>query len=281
MVDYDSYVKSLLSCLKSALEIAQRHSSAEQHHQAQQYNKRAKGTCLSLGDRFLVANKGECGRRKLADKWEDGVCTVVGANSGIYVYKIEDAAGHKLVVHRNLLLKVNFLPISGLDQIEDACVSEMSFTSEESGQADDAQDPSVSRKGKGFDSFAADLPESESADLGEQGRSGPEFGSVCGIVDNTSLSCTPHSDSSHSQDAISLGYNIYLAVQVTVMALTRLLQCDNHRCKHSGNFSALEVKEYYCATDSFYQKSPVYLSRSFQYLGFEILQKRKFFANRQ
>lgn len=40
----------------------------------------------------------------------------------------------------------------------------------------------------------------------------------------------------------SMGYNIYLAVQITVKALTRLLQCDNHRCKHSGNFSASEVK---------------------------------------
>lgn len=40
----------------------------------------------------------------------------------------------------------------------------------------------------------------------------------------------------------SLGYNIYLAVQIIVKALTHLLQCDNHRCKHSGNFSALEVK---------------------------------------
>lgn len=39
-----------------------------------------------------------------------------------------------------------------------------------------------------------------------------------------------------------LCYNIYLAVQVIVEALTHLLQCDNYRCKHSGNFSALEVK---------------------------------------
>lgn len=39
-----------------------------------------------------------------------------------------------------------------------------------------------------------------------------------------------------------LCYNIYLAVQVIVKALTRLLQCDNHLCKRSSNFSALEVK---------------------------------------
>lgn len=39
-----------------------------------------------------------------------------------------------------------------------------------------------------------------------------------------------------------LCYNIYLAVQVIVNALTHLLQCDHHRCKRGGNFSALEVK---------------------------------------
>lgn len=39
-----------------------------------------------------------------------------------------------------------------------------------------------------------------------------------------------------------LSYNVYLAVQVTVKALSNLLQCDNHQCKHSGKFSALEVK---------------------------------------
>lgn len=44
-------------------------------------------------------------------------------------------------------------------------------------------------------------------------------------------------------------YNIYLAVQVTVRALARLLHCDNQRCKHSGNFSALEVRRHDCAMD--------------------------------
>lgn len=54
VVDYDSYVTSLLSCLKSAMEIAHRHSSIEQQHQARQYNKRIKGTYLSVGDRVWL-----------------------------------------------------------------------------------------------------------------------------------------------------------------------------------------------------------------------------------
>ncbi len=116
VADYDSYARSLLSYLKNAMHIAQKHSSVEQQHQAHQYNKRVKGTHLSVGDRVLVANKSERGKRKLADKWEDGVFTVVDVNPGIHVYKIKDATGRMKVVHRNLLLEVNFLPISGIDE---------------------------------------------------------------------------------------------------------------------------------------------------------------------
>lgn len=65
VADYDSYAKSLLASLESAMEIAQIHSSAEQQHQARQYNRRVRGAYLSVGDRVLVANKSERGKRKL------------------------------------------------------------------------------------------------------------------------------------------------------------------------------------------------------------------------
>lgn len=89
-----------------------------------------------MGDRVLVANKSERGKRKLADKWEDGVYTVVDANHGIHVYKIQDAAGQTKVVHRNLLLEVNFLPLPGKDQCGDAQATALSLESQESDQED-------------------------------------------------------------------------------------------------------------------------------------------------
>lgn len=51
-------------------------------------------------------------------------------------------------------------------------------------------------------------------------------------------------------------YNVFLAVQVIVKGLIRLLKCDNHRCKHSGNFTALEVRSFFKQTlyMSFYLK---------------------------
>ncbi|KAI4883153.1 hypothetical protein NFI96_007208 [Prochilodus magdalenae] len=119
------------SGLKTAMEIAQKHSTIEQQRQARQYNKRIKGTCLSVGDRVLVANKGERGKKKLADKWEDGVYTVIGADPSIHVYKVQDAAGHTRVVHRNLLMEVNFLPVPRVCRNEDTVGADLSLVSEE------------------------------------------------------------------------------------------------------------------------------------------------------
>lgn len=109
--DYDTYVTSLLKDLQTALLHAQKHAIVEQRHQTDQYNKRIKGSSLSLDDQVLVANKGSRGKRKLADRWEPVVDTVVGCSPGLPVYKICDRAGRERVVHRNLLLSVNFLPL--------------------------------------------------------------------------------------------------------------------------------------------------------------------------
>lgn len=223
IVDYDSYAKSLLSCLKSAMEIAQKHSSTEQQHQARQYNKRVKGTYLSVGDRVLVANKGERGKRKLADKWEDGVYTVVGANPNIHVYKIQDAEGRTRVVHRNLLLEVNFLPLSGMDESQDTHANDQSLASEESAQEDcdcdddrasvselltqddSAQNLSNSRDGESLAVLSPEVPlESESADSEELDQSSSVQSPVGAITDYPSISPAPQSDISHSPHADAL-----------------------------------------------------------------------------
>ncbi|KAL2090434.1 hypothetical protein ACEWY4_015122 [Coilia grayii] len=109
--DYGAFVDSLLKDLKSAMSVAQRHTESERRHQATQYNKRAKGQSLSVGDRVLVANKACRGKRKLADRWGDTIFTVVATKPALHVYRIRDSNGNEKVVHRNLLLGVNFLPL--------------------------------------------------------------------------------------------------------------------------------------------------------------------------
>ncbi|KAK0133435.1 Retrovirus-related Pol polyprotein from transposon 412 [Merluccius polli] len=125
--DYNAYVKSLASDLHSAMLLAQRNSAIEQQHQSDQYNKKVKGLPLSIGDQVLVANKGGRGKRKLADKWEPVVHTVVASKPSLHIYKIRDRVGHERVVHRNLLLQVSFLPLDesldtlGVGSVNDGC----------------------------------------------------------------------------------------------------------------------------------------------------------------
>lgn len=117
--DYDVYVKSLLEDLHCAMAFAQENCTAEQKHQCDQYNKRVKGQSLSVGDRVLLANKGVTGKRKLSDKWKPSVCTVVAAKPALHIYRIRDQDGCERVVHRNLLLQVNFLPLNDTHDTHD------------------------------------------------------------------------------------------------------------------------------------------------------------------
>uniref|UniRef100_A0A673LHN9 Integrase catalytic domain-containing protein n=1 Tax=Sinocyclocheilus rhinocerous TaxID=307959 RepID=A0A673LHN9_9TELE len=116
VVDHGTYLKSLMSYLHEAAEIAQRHSEKEQRKQAKGYNKKVRGTCLDIGDRVLVANKGERGKRKLADKWDPVVYTVVDRNLQTHTYKLKDEKGNVRIVHRNLLLDISFLPVESPDE---------------------------------------------------------------------------------------------------------------------------------------------------------------------
>ncbi|KAJ8381031.1 hypothetical protein SKAU_G00018090 [Synaphobranchus kaupii] len=111
VVDHGSYVKTLMSHLHEAASIAQKHTVKEQRKQAKGYNKRVKGSYLNIGNRVLLANKGERGKKKLADKWEGTVYTVKDRNSQTHIYKLEDDKGRTKVVHRNLILDISFLPV--------------------------------------------------------------------------------------------------------------------------------------------------------------------------
>jgi len=65
-----------------------------------------------LGDQVLLANKGERGKRKLADRWESTPYRVVALNPQCHIYRIRNTkTGQEKTVHRNLLLQANFLPL--------------------------------------------------------------------------------------------------------------------------------------------------------------------------
>lgn len=59
VVDYDAYVAKLKHDLKESMEAAQQHATRQQSRQKQQFDKKVKGSPVSVGDRVLLANKTE------------------------------------------------------------------------------------------------------------------------------------------------------------------------------------------------------------------------------
>ncbi|RXN32180.1 Retrovirus-related Pol polyprotein from transposon 412 [Labeo rohita] len=147
IVDHGSYAKTLMSYLHEAARIAQKHTEKEQKKQAKSYNRKVKGTCLNIGDRVLLANKSERGKKKLADKWDPTIYTVKDRNLQTNIYKLTDEDGKSKVVHRNLILDISFLPIEPPPDDKDiqfnaenmeteSCRSELSGSSEEGSSED-------------------------------------------------------------------------------------------------------------------------------------------------
>ena len=112
LVDYDDYVQRLRRDLAEAIKIAQTSSTKQQQRQAALHNRTFKGAVVEVGDRVLLANKGERGKRNLADRWENNLYTVVEKHKITYTFRIKNSTtDREKVVHRNMLMPVNFLPI--------------------------------------------------------------------------------------------------------------------------------------------------------------------------
>lgn len=92
---YDEYVKSLQKDLREAVHIAKSNSTDAQRKQTQEYNKRSKGAPLEVGDRVLLVNKKERGKRKLADVWDSVVHVVTWKDPSLPVYRVENPTTKK------------------------------------------------------------------------------------------------------------------------------------------------------------------------------------------
>ena len=81
----------------------------------EQYDKKVNSSLLIPGDRVLVRNLTPCsGPGKLRSFWEQDIYIVVtrmGPESPVYKVRPESAKGRERVLHRNLLLPRNNLPI--------------------------------------------------------------------------------------------------------------------------------------------------------------------------
>ena len=111
-IAYDQYVQSFRSVLIEAMTTAQMVATKQLKRHTNLYNKRVRGAPMEVVDRVLLVNKGERGRRKLADRSENSVYLVVEINVDSHTFRIQNSStGQVKTVHHNLIIPVNFVPL--------------------------------------------------------------------------------------------------------------------------------------------------------------------------
>ena len=108
------YVKKWKGALQEALNIASRNAHAKAESGKLQYDKKVHSNALEQGDRVLVRNLSESGGPgKIRSHWDQDVYTVVKrqSESPVYIVKKENGQGPERVLHHNLLLQCDYLPV--------------------------------------------------------------------------------------------------------------------------------------------------------------------------
>ena len=119
---YGEYVDSWRSAMQEAYVIAGNNANKNSKGGKRHYDKKIFGACLEVGDRVLVRNLSKRGGTgKLRSYWEDDVHVVVckkDEDIPVYTVKPEHGKGKERVLHRNLLLPCDHLPLEEPEEAE-------------------------------------------------------------------------------------------------------------------------------------------------------------------
>lgn len=108
------YVNSLRKRLQYAFDLATKTASKSAGTHKRYYDRRIRGGTVEVGDRVLVRNTGIRGKHKIANRWEDIPYKVVHQpDPNIPVFEVlqEGKRSATRMLHRNMLLPINFLPL--------------------------------------------------------------------------------------------------------------------------------------------------------------------------
>ncbi|KAL4000643.1 microtubule-associated protein 11 [Sarotherodon galilaeus] len=239
IMDYDRYVQTLRRDLKEAMDLAQEVARKNLKRHTDLYNRKVQGAPVVIGDRVLLANKKGHGKRKLAVRWESVVYTVFDKNDESHTFKLmDDSTGQVKVVHRNLIMPVNFLPLSGASVQDDG--DELS----ESGSLMEklsAKKKKKKKKKKNHDyrtrAWVSDLPSAVSSESLMTEVTQPE-----GSIVDQELACTsvPPVDTEVEVNATCGGQHSDLLMSVAPVATSSVLELAATTDGDPDNAAAIE-----------------------------------------
>jgi len=112
---HTQYVAQWQKAMSEAYELASKRANEGSDRAKQRYDHHVRSSVLQPGDRVLVRNLSERGGPgKLRSHWEDRIHAVIsrkGGDSPVYEVKPEKGPGGARILHRNLLLPCNHLPV--------------------------------------------------------------------------------------------------------------------------------------------------------------------------
>ena len=117
---YDQFVREWKSSMREAFQIASRNMANAGKANKRRYDAKIKSVELGVGDRVLVRNVEKGGTGKMRSWWERKIYEVMEVYELVPVYVIQPIdGGAKKTVHRNMLMKVNHMPLHTFGQEPD------------------------------------------------------------------------------------------------------------------------------------------------------------------
>ena len=119
-MSHAEYTEKWKVAMKEAYALASQNMSKSAGDGQKQYDRKVRFSNLQPGDRVLVRNLSERGGPgKLRSHWEKRVHIVVEQKGGLPVYEVtpEGQGGKSRILHRNLLLPCDFLPVDPTEPV--------------------------------------------------------------------------------------------------------------------------------------------------------------------
>ena len=115
---YDQFVKDWKTSMRDAFQIASHHMQQAGAANKRRYDAKTRSVSISTGDRVLVRNTATGGKGKLRSWWEDKIYIVEEVYDHVPVFVVTPLdGGRSKTVHRNMLMKVNSLPLDVFGQV--------------------------------------------------------------------------------------------------------------------------------------------------------------------